>query len=437
MAYIPPIDREIKDFYRTHCESVYRGCTFLAAGRADPAELTRQVFWRLLKKGYEFTSDADAKAWMLMQAARLCKKGREEKNGEEAAADPFAGLRRLSMKDRLTALLYYCEGMRKADIAACYGRPGFAVSRRLKRIKGIFRDSDASGLLRRDIREPWQSIAFPLEQREAILEEILSAKPDTSKTRGGRWHPRGQWSSWLFLLAVLALVLGCAWYAADKTGLTDQAAQLWSGLQQKLKEARQTEPPTEPSAQPPQTMGEAGDPEAAYGEILAKYVTAIEEGWDFSRCDREDINVTVSNLESPTDLRYALLDLDRDGTEELLISDGSLIYDLYAVEEGQVIHVLRGAERNAYALTRDMLILNTGSNGAASTVYTLYRYFSGNLIVDTQVIFDAAQDPENPWFRGYGTPESSSPITEEEAQAFLDANKPVALNLPDITAFPQ
>ncbi len=436
MAYIPPLDREIKDFYRAHCESVYRGCTFLAAGQGDPAELTRQVFWKLLKKGYEFTSDADAKAWMLMQAAKLCKKGREEKKEEEAAA-PFAGLGRLSMKDRLTALLYYCEGMRKADIAACYGRPAFAVSRRLKRIRKTFQDSDASGLLRRDIREPWQSISFPREQREALLEEILASKPDTSKTRGGKWHPRGQWGSWVFLLALLAAMLTGAWYAADRTGLTDQAARLWSGLQQKIEEAIQTEPPTEPSVQPPQTLGEAADPEAAYGEILAGYVTAIEEGWDHARCEEAGINVTVSNLESPTDLRYALLDLDSDGTRELLISDGSLIYDLYGVAEGQVIHVLRGAERNAYALTRDMLILNTGSNGAASTIYTLYRYFSGNLILDTQVIFDAAQDPETPWLRGYGTAESSSPITEEEAQAFLDGNKPVALNLPDITAFPQ
>ena len=78
---------------------------------------------------------------------------------------------------------------------------------------------------------------------------------------------------------------------------------------------------------------------------------------------------------------YALEDLDGDGKEELLISavskeaSGGMLYDVYTVPNGEVIHVLSGHERNRYYL--QWLELMQG------------------------VVFNAAVDEKNPWFITY------------------------------------
>ena len=210
MAYYPPTDWELKDFYREHIDSLYRSCCFLTCGQGDAQKMSEQILLLLLKKGMIFSSDKDARAWMLLKAYKMSRKppkpilveqaleqvtdssqecievnntkpecpevevpnngeedSPEEENdktdaarcddGDESAisaaddevSNPVSDdikneintvffqeeLRKLSRKDRLIALLYYCESYRKAEIANYLGWPTFRVNNRLVRIK--------------------------------------------------------------------------------------------------------------------------------------------------------------------------------------------------------------------------------------------------------------------------------------------------------------
>ena len=174
MSYYPPTDWMLKDFYRENAESLFRCCSFLTCGQADAQKMVREIFMRMLSKGISFSSDKDAKAWMMLTAYKMSRKppatlpvSAEEVDDhntdqdatsdaqqvsettqvidiqeapvtvpvEETLVEFPSELRELSRKDRLIAAFYYCEGFRKAEIAKYLGWTTFMVSHRLRRIR--------------------------------------------------------------------------------------------------------------------------------------------------------------------------------------------------------------------------------------------------------------------------------------------------------------
>lgn len=153
----------------------------------------------------------------------------------------------------------------------------------------------------------------------------------------------------------------------------------------------------------------------AYQPVIAKYVTALTEHWGGEACSNADISILVSYATSPSELGYALLDLDNDGTDELIIANDAerqVIYDLYSLVDGKLVHVFTGWDRNSYELREGYRILNIGSNGAASTDYVYCHLSNGQLVTDSLIRFDATEDPDYPWFRGTGE-NDLAPITDE------------------------
>ena len=289
-------------------------------------------------------------------------------------------------------------------------------------------------MLRRDLREIYRSFSPDAAQREALQAGILKDRPKGIDIKGKRWKPKGQTRIGLTVAALVLLVLAGGFYAAWHYGLISEAYQAVMQYRQEhsLEQNPQSEDPsaiqsTEPDME--RTVLEA------YKTLVSKYRTAIRENWDATMCMEEDISLLVTFLTEPEQLSAVRMDLDENGTPELVITDGSVIYDLYAYVEGETRHVLSGAERNAYSLTAENEIVNVGSNGAASTIYTFYRYSMGNLIVDQRVIFDAGVDPENPWFRGFGEVEDADPISEDDANAIIDSYPTVEIPCKPITEY--
>lgn len=287
-------------------------------------------------------------------------------------------------------------------------------------------------MLRRDLREIYRSFSPDAAQKETLQAQILEARPKGTDIKGKKWKPKGQTGIHLTVAVVVLLVLAGGVFAAWQYGLISDAYQ--AVLEYRQEHSQQTSEPAEilPEATEPgpeQTMLEV------YDALVSKYRTAIRENWDVTRCVEEDISALVTFLAEPGALSAARMDLDGDGIQELIITDGNVIYDLYTFAEGKSLHVLTGAERNAYSLTAEHEIVNVGSNGAASTIYTFYRYSAGNLIVDQKVFFDAGVDPENPWFRGYGEVEDADPISEEEANTIIDSYPTVEIPCTPITEY--
>ena len=287
-------------------------------------------------------------------------------------------------------------------------------------------------MLRRDLRKIYRSFSPDADQKEALQAAILENRPKGTDIKGKKWKPKGQTRIRLTAALIVLLVLAGGIYAAWYFGLLTQAYQAVLEYRQEHVQEQNTTPPEAP---PTEEQDSEQTVLESYKTLVSKYRTAIRENWDATRCMEEDISILVTFLTEPDQLSAVRMDLDENGVPELVITDGNVIYDLYAYMEGKAVHVLSGAERNRYSLTAANEIVNVGSNGAASTVYTFYRYSMGNLIVDQRVIFDAGVDPENPWFRGFGEVEDADPISEDDANAIIDSYPTVEISCVPITEY--
>lgn len=543
MAYIPPTDWELRDFYREHADTVYRSCMLFTNAQADCRAMMKEIFLKLLDKGMEFTTASDAKAWMILSAYKMRRKAvaaakkqkpkealcsvqeqeiysekqteqlqsnvlemepacaeeepsavvkedtqnqgqnavdlpeteetcdnapvkepsaedsissEETVNPEDAeeklvvAQDETASVEKLSeqlpseqvrqspeypaeiaslsSRERLVAVMYYCEGFRKTEIASYLGCTIFGVRRVLKRIGRKLPGINGGLLLRVFVRDAYQQAVFSSDDREVLMEELVDQRLKTTDRRSRKWSPKGQWGSWLLTLLFTAAILCGLYYGAEYLGIMDM---LRSGTEQvvdKLEEmapAEDTLPPqteeVSESTLPPVSM------EETYDLYVLRYMEALEQAWDPGKCMEEDISLLVGFLTSPDQLKFTLVDIDQNGIEELIITDGRVIYDLYTYADGEVKHVLSGAERNAYMLSVDNVIINYASGSAAYSVYGFYRFVGSTLVVDQLVVLDAAKDPQHPWFRGF-IEEDLHPITEEEANQIIESYENMAID---------
>lgn len=159
----------------------------------------------------------------------------------------------------------------------------------------------------------------------------------------------------------------------------------------------------------------------AYQEILDEYIRAITEGWGAEQYMQEDMSIILRDIRSLDSLGYAMIDLDGNGVEELILAldeESQTILDLYTLTEGEVVHVLSGWERISYFLRADGLILNIGAESASCTNYVFNRLSGGELIQEEIIRFDAVRDIDNPWFMG----SDLHPVTQQEAEAAISAH---------------
>ena len=113
-----------------------------------------------------------------------------------------------------------------------------------------------------------------------------------------------------------------------------------------------------------------------YQNLLELYQKALRENWDPPTCMENGLSLMVAHRgEYYGELGYAMQDLDGNGIQELIITDGLNIYDLYTIiqdEEVGPLHLVSAMERIQYYLTSDGWIYNLGSGGAAVSYHTLY-----------------------------------------------------------------
>ena len=179
MAYVPPSDWELKDFIRDHADAVYRSCGFLTLGRGDAGEMTREIFLKILNQGMEFRSERDARAWMILTAYQMSRK--IPKNAE--VSEQGQELLKLKRKDRLVALLYYCEGYRKKEIADYLGCTEASVRGRLARVK---RRLDV------DEQEDAPETGLPEERAEEPAAEKETAREDAPQEEVSKEEAPGE-----------------------------------------------------------------------------------------------------------------------------------------------------------------------------------------------------------------------------------------------------
>lgn len=289
-------------------------------------------------------------------------------------------------------------------------------------------------MTRQTVRNAYSDVKPTREQKDKMWSAIMAQK-ESRPLELRREKPSGGFrfstmAASFGLVAVLAVVV---WFGGSSLLKTSKSnAEMFSLTAETNAAAMDQEVRAEAAedagADTDRTAGTGAD--SQYRPILEKYVAAIREHKKPGQCSEEDISLLTGYVEGLDGLGWYCQDLDGNGVEELIVSDGNVIYDLYTMENDKAIHLVTGFERNSYQLCENGIIKNLGSNSAAESGYTMYRLVGSGLVQEQVVTFDATQDPENPWFVGF----EKAPVSEAEAQAVIDSYPEIEI---PITLFSQ
>lgn len=151
-----------------------------------------------------------------------------------------------------------------------------------------------------------------------------------------------------------------------------------------------------------------------YQDILKKHIKAINEKWDSTKLESENLSYMYNVLAQSTPdvlnkIGYAYYDANADGIEELFIgeiADGEwkgIIYDMYTMVNRKPQHIASGGSRNRYFVCDDTFICNEYSSGTNESGLRVYALVENSTELFPQVGFkyDGYTNPNKPWYLSY------------------------------------
>ena len=140
---------------------------------------------------------------------------------------------------------------------------------------------------------------------------------------------------------------------------------------------------------------ESTEPEEIYKDVLDYYYESINSGWmDYENetMSESEISYIYSYFYSDpsylNQIGYEFIDLNNDGTDELIIGLDlkdetnyyeNVILDLYTYANEEPIHVVSSGERWRYELCDDNTLYYSSSGGASSNTYEHYQLNNSSL----------------------------------------------------------
>ena len=152
--------------------------------------------------------------------------------------------------------------------------------------------------------------------------------------------------------------------------------------------AEETAPAPEETVPAPE---ETPSVEQAYAVVIGEYYTALEQRWNGAELMEDGLNYMAADCygEEPLEnLGYAIVDLDGDGVQELLIGPinadeffDKMIFSLYTLDENGVNKlVFDGTERNRYYYAGENRFANQGSSAYNDSFETTLKLEEGEMI---------------------------------------------------------
>ena len=166
--------------------------------------------------------------------------------------------------------------------------------------------------------------------------------------------------------------------------------------------------------------------EELYGDIIAQYKKAFDEGWDATKYEENNMSPEFYSLsqEGAENIGFAYADTDKDGIDELYVGtlkDDELkgtVYDIYTIVDGAPAHVVSGSARDRYYVYMNSFVVNEYSGGAMEYGKIVYALNSNSTDMTYQwaTKYDAYENEEEPWFISY-TEEEWENVSEEEFES--------------------
>ena len=226
-------------------------------------------------------------------------------------------------------------------------------------------------------------------------------------------------SAVILLMTVVMMITGCQNKEVNSEIVVPSETEMIAEEKVEIPSEENVEIPSEENVQTEETSTEnihieENSKENVYKEQIELVYQALSQEWSIDQYFENEISTLIANHYEGNALEnvgYALEDLDGDGKEELLISavskdaSGGMLYDVYTAPDGEVIHVLSGHERNRYYLQwleeGAYMIANEASNSAFHSAWYYYSLIEGRLELMQGIVFNAAEDEDNPWFLTY------------------------------------
>lgn len=172
-----------------------------------------------------------------------------------------------------------------------------------------------------------------------------------------------------------------------------------------------------------------------YEELIAA-ATACLEG-NVEKDGNYDFSYLIYSFGSNMDeddkahFGYLIEDIDGNGTEELIFGENGsgawdgVIYDLYTIHDGELVHVFDGWDRNRYYLCENGMIANEGSSASDLSVYAYYVFEGTELHLVEAVLYNGWKFPDNPWCYStktvdYSDLENMELINKDQAWAIME-----------------
>lgn len=134
---------------------------------------------------------------------------------------------------------------------------------------------------------------------------------------------------------------------------------------------------------------------------------------------------------------YDLLDIDGDGTEELLLGVNGEVQQIYTIRDGVVGRILGYAVN--YSICEGGIVKETMTYPSGNTAYCYYQTGGGKEERIEYLRYDPARNLENPWFRSTdasGQDQSLREISKSEFDSIQKSYRQVEMDLRPISDYP-
>lgn len=148
-------DKEIKEIYERHRQTVYRVCFAYMKNSEDAADAVQETFIRLIRKAPAFENTEHEKAWIIRTASNICKDElkhwwrkhddldnyKETESTEKTEIDDvIMAVMDLPDKYKTVVYLYYYEGYTSVEIADILGKPKSTIRNYLHEARKILKE---------------------------------------------------------------------------------------------------------------------------------------------------------------------------------------------------------------------------------------------------------------------------------------------------------
>ena len=180
--------------------------------------------------------------------------------------------------------------------------------------------------------------------------------------------------------------------------------------------------------------------DVVYHEQIGRYYTALSEKWNEGKYFENGLSASPYYYYEGDPLEnvgFGFMDLDNDGSWELVIgaimnaeADPS-VFEIWTLVDEKPVMLAQGGSRNRYVLQyveEDGMwyVVNEASNSAFNSATYYLMLNEGSFEVVQGIVFDAAADPEAPWFLTYDMDwdvSNDEPIDEAMATAILESGR--------------